>query len=178
MPSIKEKGSRPAKPQLDPLRKLSFGAITRKQDNAKTAYPVLPDPNGQLAIITARIIERTAQIEALDGALAIDKSELKTLATPFYFTQASGKVDVASSVSAVSPAGEVLITFPNRYGRLESEAALLPILRVRTSTFSRRGQRQVLRIGAGGAGQVGAWPQHGTRVASPELCFCRSLDFG
>ena len=138
MPSTKEKSSRPAKPQPDPMRKLSFGAIARKQDKAKTAYPVLPDPNGQLAIIIARIIERTAQIEALDGALAIDKSELKTLATPFYFTQASGKVDVASSVSAVSPAGEVLITFPNRYSRLESEDALLPILGEQTSTFFRQ----------------------------------------
>jgi hypothetical protein len=138
MPSIKEKASRPAKPQPDPLRKLSFGAMTRKQDNAKTAYPVLPDPNGQLAIITARIIERTAQLEALDGALTIDKSELKTLATPFYFTQASGKVDVTSSVSAVCSAGEVLITFPNRYSRLESEAALVPILGEQTANFFRQ----------------------------------------
>ena len=138
MPSIKEKGSRPAKPQLDPLRKLSFGAINRKASNARTAYPVLPDPNGQLAIITARIIERTAQIEALEGVLTIDKSELKTLATPFYFTQASGKIDVASSVTALSPDGEVLITFPNRYGRLESESALLPILGDQTSTFFRQ----------------------------------------
>ena len=138
MPSIKEKCSRPAKPQLDPLRKLSFGAINRKASNARTAYPILPDPNGQLAIITARIIERTAQIEALDGVLTIDKSELKTLATPFYFTQASGKIDVASSVTALSPAGEVLITFPNRYGRLESESALLPILGEQTSTFFRQ----------------------------------------
>jgi len=55
MPSIKEKVCRPAKSQPDPLRKLSFGAITRKQDHAKTAYPVLPDPNGQLAIITAML---------------------------------------------------------------------------------------------------------------------------
>jgi len=137
MPTIKEKASRPARPQSDSLRKLRFGAINRKANNAKTAYPVLPDANGQLAIIAARIIERSAQIEALDGALQIDKGELKTLATPFYFTQASGKVDVASSVSALSPAGEVLITFPNRYGRLESEAALLPILGERTATFFR-----------------------------------------
>ena len=138
MPSIKEKVSRPAKSQPDPLRKLSFGAINRKANNARTAYPVLPDPNGELAIITARIIERTAQIEAIEGALTIDKSELKTLATPFYFTQASGKVEVANSVSAVSPAGEVLITFPNRYSRLESEAPLLPILGEQTSTFFRQ----------------------------------------
>ena len=78
----------------------------------------MPDPNGQLAIIATRIIERAAQLEAIDGALAIDKSELKTLATPFYFTQASGKVDAATSLKVLSPAGEVLISFPNRYGRL------------------------------------------------------------
>jgi len=66
MPSIKEKASRSAKPQPDPLRKLSFGAITRKQDNAKTAYPVLPDPNGQLAIIVARIIDLKYELEPLE----------------------------------------------------------------------------------------------------------------
>src|SRR5258708_8788512 len=97
MPSIKEKSPRPTKP--DSLRKLSFGAISRKQEGSKTAYPLLPDPNGQLAIIAARIIERTAQIEALDGALTVDKAELKTFATPFYFTHPSGKVDLAPTIS-------------------------------------------------------------------------------
>ena len=98
----------------------------------------MPDPNGQLAIIATRIIERAAQLEAIDGALAIDKSELKTLATPFYFTQASGKVDAATSLKVLSPAGEVLISFPNRYGRLESETMLLPILGEQTPRFFRQ----------------------------------------
>ena len=44
-----------------------------------------------------RIIERAAQLEAIDGALAIDKSELKTLATPFYFTHVRADAERLSS---------------------------------------------------------------------------------
>ncbi len=139
MPAVKEKTSRPkSSPPGALVGKLSFGAITKKKEGARTVYPVLPDPNGQLALMAARIIERTAQIEALEGACTLDKSELKTLATPFYFTQASGKIQVAGSVSVLSLAGEVLITLPNRYGRLESEALLLPILGEQTSKFFRQ----------------------------------------
>ena len=45
MPSIKEKGSRPVKPQLDPLRKLSFGAINRKANLVEfvSESALLPD---------------------------------------------------------------------------------------------------------------------------------------
>ena len=140
MPAIKDKSSRPIKPvpQPESLRKLSFGTMTKKKEEARASYPVLPDPNGQLAVMATRIIERTAQIEALDGALALDKAELKTLATPFYFAQASGKVEVASSINVLSPAGEVLISFPNRYGRLESESVLVPILGQQTAQFFRQ----------------------------------------
>ncbi|MGH7968730.1 MAG: hypothetical protein ACREIC_08395, partial [Limisphaerales bacterium] len=115
-----------------------FGTITKKREDARTSYPVLPDPTGQLAIIATRIIERAAQLEAIDGALSIDKSELKTLATPFYFAQASGKVEAASSLNVLCPAGDVLISFPNRYGRLESETVLLPILGEQTAKFFRQ----------------------------------------
>jgi len=130
MPATKDKTSRPAKavPQPESLHKLSFGTIAQKREDTRTAHPVLPDPNGQLAIMATRIIERSAQLDALGGALEIDKAELKTLATPFYFAQASGKVEAASSLQVLSPAGQVLISFPNRYGRLESEAMLLPVL--------------------------------------------------
>src|SRR6266481_5795619 len=105
MPAIKDKTSRPNKsaPQPDSLRKLSFGAISKKREDARTTYPVLPDPNGQLAIIATRIIERAAQLDAIEGVLTIDKAELKTLATPFYFAQGNGKVEVASSLNVLSP---------------------------------------------------------------------------
>jgi len=140
MPAVKEKTARQSKavPPTDSLRKLSFGAITQKRQDARTTYPVVPDPNGQLAIIATRIIQRAAQLEAIDGALVIDTSELKTLATPFYFAQASGKLEVAGSLNVLSPVGEVLISFPNRYGRLESETVLLPILGEQTARFFRQ----------------------------------------
>jgi hypothetical protein len=140
MPAIKDKSSRPIKPvpQPESLRKLSFGAMAPKKEKVRASYPVLPDPNGQLAVMAARIIERTTQIEALEGSLALDKAELKTLATPFYFAQANGKVEVGSSINVLSPAGEVLISFPNRYGRLESESVLLPILGEQTAQFFRQ----------------------------------------
>jgi hypothetical protein len=138
MPAIKEKVSRPKSTAPTPsVPKFSFGAITKKKAD-RTTYPVLPDPNGQLAIIAARIIQRAAQIDALEGVLSIDKSDLKTLATPFYFAQAQGKVEATSSLKVLSPAGEVLISFPNRYGRLESEAVLLPILGEQTARFFRQ----------------------------------------
>ena len=140
MPATKDKTSRPAKavPQPESLHKLSFGTIAQKREDTRTAHPVLPDPNGQLAIMATRIIERSAQLDALGGALEIDKAELKTLATPFYFAQASGKVEAASSLQVLSPAGQVLISFPNRYGRLESEAMLLPVLGEQTARFFRQ----------------------------------------
>jgi hypothetical protein len=140
MSVIKEKVSRQLKPlsQPEPLRKVSFGCITRKSEGAKASYPVLPDPNGQLSVIAARIIERTDQMEALEGVLRIDKDELKALATPFFFTQANGKLEALNSVNVCSPAGEVLISFPNRYGRLESEASLRPILGEQTSKYFRQ----------------------------------------
>jgi len=140
MPTVKDKTTRQSKPtpQADLLRKLSFGAISKKRPDARTTYPVLPDPNGQMAVIATRIIERAAQVEALDGALSIDKQELKTLATPFYFAQACGKVEAATSVNVLSPAGEVLISFPNRYGRLDCETVLLPILGEQTPKFFRQ----------------------------------------
>ncbi len=137
MPVIKDKMLR-SKPPAPVLSKLSFGAIAKKQEALRNHYPILPDPNGQLAVIAARIIQRAEQIEALDGALTVDKADLKTLATPFYFAQAQGKVEAASSLSVVSPAGEVLISFPNRYGRLESETALVPILGEHTAKFFRQ----------------------------------------
>jgi hypothetical protein len=120
------------------FRKVSFGTIGRQKPDSRTSYPLLPDPQGRYAAIAARIIERSAEVEALAGTLEVDKAELKTLATPFYFTNASGKLEVPSRVGVACAAGEVLITIQNRYGKLESEAPLLPILRDQTGRCFRQ----------------------------------------
>src|SRR6185436_8268388 len=105
---------------------------------SRANYPLLPDPHGQYAAIAARIIDRAAQVEALVGALDLDKAELKTLATPFYFRNGQGKQDVPSSVAVPCPTGQVLITYQNRYGKLDSEEPLLPILGQQPGRFFRQ----------------------------------------
>lgn len=119
------------------LKKLSFGKIAKKEET-KTSYPVFPDARGEAAEIAARIIERTADFEALKGALETDKAELKFLTTPFYFEANRGRAEVPSSISVQSPKGEVLVTFQNRYARLESETVLMPVLGERTGEFFRQ----------------------------------------
>jgi len=89
----------------------------------------------QHAAIASRIIERSSQVETLAGPLTLDKAELKTLATPFYFAHSSGKVDVSSSVAVLCPSGEVLATYQNRYGKLDTEKPSRPILGEETGRF-------------------------------------------
>jgi len=125
----------PAPPQAPPtgLRKISFAKPAKKADTAKTAYPVFSDsdnPNAakQVFEIAARVKQRAEEIESLTGAQETDKAELRMFVTPFYFRVNQGKPEPPSSVSIPSEQGEVLVTFQNRYAKLESEAPLQPIL--------------------------------------------------
>lgn len=139
MPVKQEKARTPEKTVPSPaLRRIQFGSIAKKKPDNRASYPLLPDPQGQYAAIAARIIERSAQVEALAGALDLDKAELKTLATPFYFTNGQGKLEVPTSLAVPCPSGQVLITYQNRYGKLESEEPLLPILGQQTGRFFRQ----------------------------------------
>jgi hypothetical protein len=94
------------------LRKVQFGSIAKKKPEGRASYPLLPDPQGQYAAIAARIIDRAAQVEAIAGALDLDKAELKTLATPFYFTNGQGKLDVPSSVAVLCASGQIGLVTP------------------------------------------------------------------
>jgi len=85
-----------------------------------------------------RLPSRTAARSFNGGALDIDKADLKTPAAPFYFAQASGKVEVDGTVNVLSPTGEVLVGFPNPYGRLGTEAVLSPILVEQAARFFRQ----------------------------------------
>jgi hypothetical protein len=109
------------------LKKVSFGAVAKPKDT-KTAYPVLPDENGQAGEIAARIIERQEQFEALEGALKTDKAELKQICTPFYFEVNRSRREIPSSIAVNSLNGEVLVTFQNRYSLLPDEAGVVTII--------------------------------------------------
>ncbi|HHY86387.1 MAG TPA: hypothetical protein GYA07_12780 [Verrucomicrobia bacterium] len=113
-----------------PIRKVSFGKVPKKKEETKTAYPVFDDPatGDQVKAIAARIKKRAEEMEALDGAQETDKAELKMFVAPFYYRTNAGKLNPPSSIAIPSSEGEVLVTFQNRYKKLESEAPLVPIL--------------------------------------------------
>ncbi len=143
----------PTTPALEPapapgnagLKRVSFGGLKKAADSkTKTVYPVYPDDErGTAASIAARIVERTEQLEALEGALKTDKAELKFMVCPHYFAINRDKLEVPSSIAIPYPAdaasgrsaGEVLVTFQNRYSMLPDESALLPVLGSRVDEF-------------------------------------------
>lgn len=57
-------------------------------------------PDGK-AKIAWRIVERTAEMEALEGALKNDKANLKCFVSPHYFRVNHQKREVPSSVSVL-----------------------------------------------------------------------------
>ena len=59
------------------LKKVNLAGIAAKPAAGKPmkSYPVMPDPDGQVAVLVTSILERAAQVEALEGALELDKSE-------------------------------------------------------------------------------------------------------
>jgi len=126
-----------AAPAKGGLKKVSFAKAPKKEDT-KSDYPVFTDTNGQVALIAERIKKRDSEIEALTGAQQTDKAELKMFVSPFYFQTNRGKAAPPSSISVQSAAGEVLITFQNRYSKLDSEDALIPILGERVGEFFRQ----------------------------------------
>jgi hypothetical protein len=136
----------PAPTSAKGFKKVSFGGIKKKEET-KTSYPVFnpaPESHTEAALIAARIIERTAKVEALEGALKTDKAELRLLVNQFYYTANQGKLEPASSVAIRTfteqgiPADEVLVTFQNRYGRLESEAPVVAVLGEQADDYFRQ----------------------------------------
>jgi hypothetical protein len=110
------------------LRKVSLAGFAVQAPAAKTAkaYPLLPDPDGQVAEMAGLILDQTAQLEALEGSVELLKGELIALAKPFYFQHHAGQHVVASSIEARAADGRVLrVGFSNSYRGVSDEAALL-----------------------------------------------------
>lgn len=123
-----------------PIKKIAFAKAPAKKDDTSGKYPVFDKNNAQVAVIAARIKQRQEKMDALDGAQKTDKAELHMFVGPFYFQTNHGRHEIPSSVSVPYPAGqdedtgidydagEVLVTYQNRYGKLESEDPLVPII--------------------------------------------------
>ncbi len=82
------------------LKQINLARIATTAPAAKAAktYPELPDPDGQVAALVEGILEKSEQLEALEGSLSIEKDELIAIAKPFYFAHHAGQMAVASSV--------------------------------------------------------------------------------
>ena len=68
-PSVELDTPAPA-PALKKVSLAGFATQTPASKSAK-AYPLLPDPDGQVAELVTSILEKTAQVEALEGAVEL-----------------------------------------------------------------------------------------------------------
>jgi len=110
------------------IKKLNLGGIAQKSEKSGKDYPVLPDPDGEIAKLVETITEHSRQVEAIEGALAVEKAELTAMAKQFYFENSRGKTAIPSSVSARAGSTEVLVTFQNRYKGTNDDEAISRIV--------------------------------------------------
>ena len=138
MPTTTAEPKAPAK--AAGLKKVNLGGIaTKSSSKTKTEYPVLPDPNGDVAKLVADIRRETAEMEALEGSLDIKKAELRGQAQEYYFEHYSGKHDIASSIEARAGNEAVLVSFTSRYKTITSEDSLIDTIgEDRTARFFRQ----------------------------------------
>ena len=109
------------------LKKFNLGGIaTQAESSTKKDYPILPDPDGDLAKLVADLLAKSDQLDALDGECTLLKAEITSKARPFWFEVNQGKAVAASSVVCRDKdGGEVTVSFQNRYSGTEQDAALV-----------------------------------------------------
>ena len=58
------------------LKRINLAGIATQSPAAKATktYPSLPDPDGQVAALVEGILEKSEQLEAIEGALEIEKT--------------------------------------------------------------------------------------------------------
>ena len=128
----------PTTPAPAVLRKVSLAGFAVQTPASKTSksYPLLPDPDGQVAEMVALILDQSAQLEALEGSLELLKSEMIAVAKPFYFAHHAGQHVLASSIEARTADGRVVrVGFSNSYRGVSDEAALLRLAGEHTERF-------------------------------------------
>ena len=150
------------------LKRINLAGIATKSPASKTAkaYPVLPDPDGQAAALVEGILDKSEQLEALEGALEIEKGELIALAKPFYFAHHAGQMAVASSIEARAGEKVVRVGFSNSYRGSADDAPILRAVGDKGSQFFK--QSFELKIKGDMIPEVGRGVDH-RRVAG-SLC--------
>jgi hypothetical protein len=117
-----------AAPAATGIKKINLAGISAsKEKTTGTAYPILPDPSGDVAALASDLIAESRELEALESSIEIKKAEIRSIAQGFFFEHLHGKHDIPSSVEAVgkNPGENVLITFSSRYKTIPDESGLL-----------------------------------------------------
>lgn len=123
--SSSDSGSEKAPAAKSGLKKLNLSGFNKAKPEAKEkAYPELPDPTGEIAELVDDMLEKMEQVEALSGAVEVEKSELVTMAKKFYFDSLHGKTTIPSSVVVKGKTREAMVSFANRYRGTADEEAL------------------------------------------------------
>jgi hypothetical protein len=115
--------------------KLAGIATTAPAAKASKTYTELPDPDGQIAALVCGILEKSEQLEALEGGLEIEKAELIALAKPFYFAHHARQMAVASSLEAKSGEKVIRVGFSNSYRGTSDDAAIMRVVGKRGAAF-------------------------------------------
>jgi hypothetical protein len=102
------------------VRRVNLGKLTATA-KSKGKYPILPDPTGVIATAVETYLAQFATFEALEGSLKGLKAEFNQWARPFYYQTCRGQVEIPSSVMALSPNSQVLLTFQDRYPSVEPD---------------------------------------------------------
>ena len=109
------------------LKRINLAGISTKSAATKTAkaYPLLPDADGQVAALVEGILEKSEQLDAIEGAIEIEKAELIAIAKPFYFAHHAGQMAVASSIEARSGDQTIRVGFSNSYRGTSDDSAIM-----------------------------------------------------
>jgi hypothetical protein len=123
------------------IKKINLGGIASKEKPSTKSYPVLPDPDGDIACLASDIIAESRELEALESAIDIKKAEIRSRAQAFFFEHLQGKHDIPSSIEAIgkTPGENVLVTFSSRYKTIADESGIIDAIGPeRTAQFFRQ----------------------------------------
>jgi hypothetical protein len=122
-----------------PFRKLKLAPAPAAAGKSAKVYPVLADPDGAIAELAAAILDNSAKLDALEGALDVDKRELRTRASHQYFPLLRGRGEIPSSIEAHTADGRKLrVGFINKYAAVADEGPLVAILGEHAGTLLRQ----------------------------------------
>jgi hypothetical protein len=137
----KTKTTTPAAIAADPFGGgVDLGAIKAPaKTGTKTAYPILPDPDGQVASLVGLVKSKAEEYDQVKGDLDLAKAELTAIAVPFYFSHYSGSLaEPQSSIAAHNGGDEVLVTFTSRFKETTDAAGVAAALGAHAGRFVRR----------------------------------------